>query len=65
MHPIYALNTPLHARYALNASTGIMVWSYQTGNIVMSSPSVTRNLVVFGSSDGHLYALHKKSGCVL
>ena len=50
--------------YALNASTGIMVWSYQTGNIVMSSPSVTRNHVVFGSSDGHLYALHKKSGCV-
>ena len=38
--------------------TGQRLWSVKTGHWVISSPIVTRDLVIFGSSDGHLYGVH-------
>ena len=35
--------------YALNASTGAMLWSYTTGGGVYSSPAVANGVVYVGS----------------
>lgn len=43
--------------YALNSETGALVWSYQTGGAIYSSPVVGDDGAVFiGSNDGFLYA---------
>ena len=41
--------------YTLDLITGRRLWTVKTGNGVTGSPVATRDLVVFGSSDGHLY----------
>jgi outer membrane protein assembly factor BamB len=43
--------------YALDASTGVLVWSYATGGAVESSPAVVGSVVYVGSGDGRVYAL--------
>jgi outer membrane protein assembly factor BamB len=47
--------------YALNASTGAQLWSFETGGPVTSSPAVA-NGVVYISSNGNLYALNASTG---
>ena len=49
----------IHAR---NSTTGLQLWSYQTGSSVLSSPVVVNGTVYVGSSDNYLYALNAKSG---
>ena len=44
--------------YALNASTGALLWKYTTANNVESSPAVANGVVYVGSGDGNLYAFH-------
>ncbi|MBI1969562.1 PQQ-binding-like beta-propeller repeat protein, partial [Candidatus Woesearchaeota archaeon] len=48
--------------YALNATTGTEIWTFQTGGIVMSTPAVADGRVYFGSNDGHLYAVDARTG---
>ena len=48
--------------YALNASTGALLWSYTTGNDVYSSPAVANGVVYVGSDDGNVYALNANTG---
>jgi len=43
--------------YALNASTGGLLWSYETGGNVHSAPTVVGDVVYFGSWDNSIYAL--------
>ena len=47
--------------YALNASTGVKLWSYTTGNYV-DSPAVVNGVVYVGSFDGNVYALNASTG---
>jgi outer membrane protein assembly factor BamB len=42
--------------YALNARTGIRLWSYATGNEIESSPSVVNGVVYVGSGDYKVYS---------
>jgi eukaryotic-like serine/threonine-protein kinase len=42
--------------YALNASTGALLWSYTTGNEVYDSPVVANGVVYVGSDDDKVYA---------
>lgn len=42
--------------YALRASDGTILWSFQTGSFVYSSPTVSGNQVFVGSDDGMLYS---------
>ena len=42
--------------YALNASTGALLWKYTTGDHVDSSPAVANGVVYIGSTDGNVYA---------
>jgi len=49
--------------YALNASTGAVLWSYKTGN-VGGAPAVANGIVYAGSVNG-LYALNASTGALL
>jgi outer membrane protein assembly factor BamB len=42
--------------YALNASTGAILWSFATGGNVISSPAVANGVVYVGSGDHKVYA---------
>ena len=42
--------------YASNASTGALVWKYQTGGGIESSPAVANAGVYVGCDDHSLYA---------
>ena len=48
--------------YALNASTGVELWSYLTGGPVDSCPAVYDGIVYVGSTGGNLYALNALTG---
>jgi outer membrane protein assembly factor BamB len=52
--------------YALNASTGARLWSYDTGiqNAGLSSPAVANGVVYFGSGF-NVYALNGSTGAKL
>ena len=54
-----------HNVYALNASTGALLWSFVTGNLVGSSPAVADGVVYFGSYDNNVYALNARTGAKL
>jgi len=51
--------------HALNANTGTLLWSYDTGsndNPMASSPAVMKGVVYIGSVIGNVYALDAASG---
>ena len=48
--------------YALDALTGKIQWSYETGGEIHSTPTVASGMVYFGSWDGKLYALDALTG---
>ena len=50
--------------YALNASTGALLWQYTTGNSVSSSPAVADGVVYVGSNDDNMYALNASTGAL-
>lgn len=53
--------------YALNASTGAVIWTHKFGYIVRSSPAVANGVVYVGSRwpAGGLHALDAKTGAEL
>jgi outer membrane protein assembly factor BamB/orotate phosphoribosyltransferase len=53
--------------FALNQSNGTVKWKFKVGprskkKSIFSSPALYRNLVIFGSYDGNVYALDKETG---
>jgi PQQ-like domain len=50
-----------HRIYALNASNGTLIWSYTTGDLVVSSPAVADGVVYLGSWDHKVYAFGSSS----
>ncbi len=51
--------------YALDAATGVKLWSYTTGGQVYSAPAVANGVVYVGSNDNNMYALNAKTGVKL
>lgn len=47
---------------AMDAATREVLWSYRTGDAVVTSPAVTDATVYFGSQDGRLYAVSRTTG---
>ncbi len=47
--------------YAMDASSGYIVWRYRTQGPIISSPTVVDGIVYFGSTDGYFYALSADS----
>jgi hypothetical protein len=49
--------------YALNETSGKLLWKYSTGGPITASPIVSINGIVFvGSTDGRIYALNSEDG---
>jgi outer membrane protein assembly factor BamB len=48
--------------YALDESTGRIVWSYQTGGKVKAGVALSGGRVFVGAYDGHVYALDARTG---
>ena len=48
--------------YALNAKSGRVVWTYQTGDKVKDGVAYGGGRVYFGSYDSHVYALNSRTG---
>ena len=51
--------------YALNATTGALLWKFTAGSFVIESPSVANGIVYAGSGDNNLYALDATTGALL
>ena len=51
-----------HNVYALNSQTGEKIWSYTTGDSVLSSPAVANDVVYIGLNDYKVYALNAATG---
>jgi outer membrane protein assembly factor BamB len=51
-----------HTVHALDADSGQLRWSYTAGGRVDSPPTYHKGLVLFGSADGYLYAVHAADG---
>jgi outer membrane protein assembly factor BamB len=48
--------------YALNATTGALIWHYQTPGGTDSTAALANGILYFGSSDGYFYALNASNG---
>ena len=53
-----------HTIHALDSLTGKNLWSYTAGGRVDSPPTYYKGLVLFGSADGHVYALRAGDGAL-
>jgi outer membrane protein assembly factor BamB len=51
--------------YALEATTGTMIWSVAVGSLGASSPAVANGVVYAGTEDGMLIAVDAATGDVL
>jgi outer membrane protein assembly factor BamB len=51
--------------YALNASTGAKLWSFNAGDVVASSPAVANGVVYIGSFDNKVYAFDQTGGALV
>ncbi len=47
--------------YALESASGAFMWSYPTGNMVVSSPAVAEGVLYVGSYDHMVYAFGSAS----
>jgi outer membrane protein assembly factor BamB len=54
-----------HTLFALDAATGRQLWTYTTGGRIDSPPTYHQGLVLFGSADGYVYALHATDGALV
>ena len=48
-----------------NATTGALVWNYNTNSFEVSSPIVANGLVCFDCEDGNLYCLNAQTGALV
>jgi alpha-amylase len=51
--------------YALDIASGEVIWTFETGDQVVSSPALLEWTLYIGSADGNLYALDARTGSVL
>lgn len=51
-----------HTVHALDAQTGRTVWAFTAGGRIDSPPTIYKGLAIFGSADGHVYAVSASDG---
>ena len=61
----FATNTANGAIYAINSTSGELIWKYVTDNYVMSSPFVYNGKLYIGADDGNLYIFGLWKGSVV
>lgn len=62
---VYVAAVDTHQIHALDAATGRLMWSFQTGGRVDSPPTVYQGRVLFGSADGNVYCLRAGDGALV
>jgi outer membrane protein assembly factor BamB len=48
--------------YAVDATRGVLLWKFTTGDVVHASPAVVDDVVYVGSWDGNFYAIDAQTG---
>ena len=54
-----------HHVYALDAATGVLRWTFATGDVVHATPAVVDGVLYVGSWDRNLYALDARTGSLV
>jgi outer membrane protein assembly factor BamB len=56
-----------HTGYSTSQApkTNQILWTYQTGGAVKTSPAVVNSIVYFGSDDGYIYAVNALNGSLI
>ena len=49
----------------MNLENGSEVWTYKTGGVIDSAPSIVNRTLYIGSMDGYLYSLNPSKGDLL
>ena len=62
---VYIASKDTHTVVALNARHGRKAWMFTANGEVDSPPTVHRGLVLFGSTDGHVYCLRASDGALV
>jgi outer membrane protein assembly factor BamB len=62
---VYVSKVDAHTIYAIDASSGDVLWSYTTGGRVDSPPTIFKGRVLFGSADGYVYCLAAADGALI
>ncbi|MFB0552578.1 MAG: PQQ-binding-like beta-propeller repeat protein [Phycisphaerae bacterium] len=62
---LFVASIDTHTVYALDESSGKILWSYTTGGRVDSPPTIYKGLVLFGSADGWVYCLAASDGALV
>ncbi len=58
---VFVAAVDAHTVHALDAATGKTAWSYTAGGRVDSPPTIDAGRVFFGSADGWVYCLRRKT----
>ncbi|MBN2061152.1 MAG: PQQ-binding-like beta-propeller repeat protein, partial [Deltaproteobacteria bacterium] len=62
---IYVAQIDTHTVYALDGTTGNILWKYMAGGRVDSPPTIYQGRVLFGSVDGYVYCLNSADGALI
>ncbi len=62
---LFVASIDTHTVYALDESSGNILWSYTTGGRVDSPPTIYQGRVLFGSADGWVYCLAASDGALV
>ena len=61
---LFVASIDTHTVYALDESSGKILWSYTTGGRIDSPPTIYQGRVLFGSADGWIYCLAASDGAL-
>ena len=61
---LYLAAGTTHTVYAVDTANGAVRWAFTAGGRVDSPPSIVKGRVIFGSADGHVYALRATDGAL-
>jgi len=62
---LFVASIDTHTVYALDESSGKILWSYTTGGRIDSPPTIYQGRVLFGSADGWVYCLAASDGALV
>jgi outer membrane protein assembly factor BamB len=54
-----------HNLYALDAQTGVIQWSFKTGDSILNAPTISDGKIYLGSNDGNIYVIDAQTGMEL
>ena len=62
---VFVASKERHTIHSLNADNGDRLWSFTAGGRIVSPPTYSKGLVLFGSVDGCVYSLRASDGALV